>query len=57
MVEAACIKFKNHFWCLSERLEPPTLFYARIPDCDEKEMANGILKYENQARFLRISPS
>ena len=54
IVEATYVKFKDHFWYLSERLEPPTLFNARVPDRDKKEMANGILKYENQARFLRI---
>ena len=29
---------------------PSALFSARVADCDIKEMANVILKYENQAR-------
>ena len=29
---------------------PLALFRARVADRDEKEMANAILKYQNQAR-------
>ena len=50
MVEAAYVKLKDHLWYLSERLVPPALFSARVADNDKKEMANAILKYENQAR-------
>ena len=49
MVEAAYVKLKDHFWYLSERLVPLNLFSTRVADRDKKEMANAILKYENQA--------
>ena len=48
IVEAAYVKLKDHAWYSSERLVPPTLFSARVTDRDKKEMANAILKYENQ---------
>ena len=49
MVEAACVKLKDHFWHLSESLVPLALFSARVTDRNKKEMANAILKYQNQA--------
>ena len=49
MMEAAYVKLEDHLWYLSERLVPPALFSVRVADRDKKEMANAILKYENQA--------
>ena len=50
MVEIGHVKLKNHLWYLSERFVPPALFSARVANCDKKEMANAILKYQNQTR-------
>ena len=50
MVEAAYIKIKDHRWYLSKRLAPRTLFSATLPDYDEKEMANAILKCQYRTR-------
>ena len=49
MVNAFCFKLKDHLWYLSERLVPTTLFSVKATDRDKKEMANAILKYQNQA--------
>ena len=49
MVEAACVKLKDHLWYLNERLVPLSLFSARAADRNETEMAYAILKYQNQA--------
>ena len=48
MVETAYVKLKDHLLYLSERLVPLALFSARVADRDKKEMANAILKYQNQ---------
>ena len=50
MVKAAYDKLKGLLLYLSERLVPLTLHSARVADRDKKEMANAILKYQNQAR-------
>ena len=50
MVEAAYVKLKDHLWYLSDRLVLLALFYAWVADRDKTEMANKILKYENQTR-------
>ena len=50
MVEIGHVKLKNHLWYLSERFVPLALFSARVADRDKKEMANAILKYQNQSR-------
>ena len=50
MVETAYLKLKDHLWYLSERLVQLALLSARVLDRDKKEMANAILKYQNQAR-------
>ena len=50
VVEAAYVKFKDHLWYLIERLVPLAWFNVRVADRDKKEMANAMLKYQNQAR-------
>ena len=50
MVEAAYVKLKDHLRYLSEHLMRLAMFSARAADRDKKEMANAILKYQNQAR-------
>ena len=50
MVEAAYVKLNDYLWYLSERFVPVALFSASVADCDKKEMANAIIKYQSQAR-------
>ena len=49
-MKAAYVKLKDHLWYLSERLVSLALFSARVANHDKNEMANAILKYQNQAR-------
>ena len=49
-MKAAFVKLKDHLWYLSERLVPLVFFSVRVADRDKKEMANAILKYQNQVR-------
>ena len=50
MVKAAYVKLNEHFWYFSERFVPQALLSARVEDCDKKELANAILKHQNQTR-------
>ena len=52
MVEAAYVKLKRPSldWYLSKGLVTLALFSASVADQDKKEMANAILKYQNQTR-------
>ena len=49
-MKAAYVKLKEHLWYLSERLVSLALFSARVANRDKHEMANAILKYQNQTR-------